>query len=185
MGKTITSLNDPEFSRPFREFRYTAYRLEALQRYTVPSEEAAFERFRAGGERGEIPGIAQWIEETIAPAAAEGRKVHRVHVVETPVSEYVRFEAAWAYAHTAPAGEEIRILPVAQGEWPTELPRLDYWLFDSMTMLSLQYDDEGRFLTARYEDDPALIVQANHWRDVAVKLSTPYTDFAETATAAL
>ncbi|WP_026932494.1 DUF6879 family protein [Glycomyces tenuis] len=180
MGRTITSLDDPEFSRPFREFRYTAYRLEALQRYTVPSEEAPFERFQAGEERGAFPGIAQWIDETIAPAVAEGRRLHRVHVVELPVSDYVRFEAAWAYAHTAAAGEEIRILPVEQGEWPAELPHYDYWLFDSRSLLSMYYDDDGRFVSARYEDDPELIVRANHWRDIAVTLSVPYRDFAET-----
>lgn len=179
MGQTITSLDDPAFNRPFREFKYTAYRLETLQRYAVTYERDAFERFLAGEERGEFPGIADWIKDTVAPAVSDGRLLHRVHVVELPLSDYLRFEADWAYSHTSAAGEEIRILPVRQGEWPDELPQYDYWLFDSETLVSMRYDDEGNFLSARFEDDPELIVQANRWRDAAVKLSIPYREFAE------
>lgn len=183
MGRTITSLEDPEFARPFREFKYTAYRLETLQRYAVTYEQAAYERFLAGEERGEFPGIASWIDGTVAPAVAEGKRLHRVHVVELPVSDYIRFEAGWAYSHTSAAGEEIRILPVEQGDWPVELPHYDYWLFDSQSLLSMQYDGEGNFVAAEFDDSPELIVQANHWRDAAVKLSLPYRDFAETLVA--
>jgi hypothetical protein len=180
MGQTIASLDDPEFARPFRDFKYTAFRLETLQRYAVTYEREAFERFLAGEERGEFPGIAEWIEGTVTPAITSGKRLHRVHVVELPLSDYVRFESGWAYSHTAAAGEEIRILPVRQGEWPTELPHYDYWLFDSATVLSMRYDEQGNFESAEFEDDPALIVHANRWRDAAVMLSIPYPDFAET-----
>lgn len=183
MGRTITSLDDPEFARPFKEFRYTAYRLEALQLYTVPYEQTAFDRFLAGEAPNELPFDPGWIDGIIAPAVAEGRRMHRVHVVELPVTDYVRFESHWAYERNSAAGEEIRILPVSQGEWPAELPNYDYWLFDSELLMSMRYDDEGHFVSAEFEDDPGLIVQANHWRDAAVKMSIPYQEFAATLVA--
>lgn len=42
MGKVFSSLADEEFNRLFLDFRYTAYRLETLQRYDV-----SYERFRS------------------------------------------------------------------------------------------------------------------------------------------
>lgn len=182
MGRAITSLDDPEFTRPFKEFRYTAYRLEALQVYAVDYEREAFELFLAGKSLSEHSYDPAWINEIIAPAAAAGRRMHRVHVVELPMTDYVRFES-WHYERNSAAGEEIRILPVNQGEWPDEVPRYDYWLFDSELLMSMHYDEAGRFVAAEFEDDPELIVRANHWRDAALKMSIPYREFADSLVA--
>jgi hypothetical protein len=103
--------------------------------------------------------------------------MHRVHIVEEPLSDYVRFECAWAYEHTTLAGEEVRIIPVAEGTWP-DLPRDDYWLFDSSLLVSMRYDDDGVYEAAELVDDPARIVEANHWRDQAIYQSIPYRTFA-------
>ena len=178
MGRTFTSLDDEEFNQLFLDFRYTAYRLEALQRYDVSYEKDEFGRFLAGETRGEFPGIADWINGTVAKAVAAGKRIHRVHVVEKPLSDYVRFECAWAYEHTSEAGEEIRVIPVAKGDWPEGLPHYDYWLFDSSQLVAMYYEEDGSFRAAEIVDDPGKIVQANYWRDAAVKASIPYPEFA-------
>ncbi|MFG2049912.1 DUF6879 family protein [Micromonospora sp. NPDC048935] len=56
LTRSFTSLDDDEFNQLFRDFRYTAYRLETLQRYDVSYEQDEFARFLAGQTRGEFPG---------------------------------------------------------------------------------------------------------------------------------
>ncbi|MBW8485551.1 DUF6879 family protein [Actinomadura parmotrematis] len=178
MGRTFDSLDDEEFNRLFADFRYTAYRLEALQVYDVSYEKDEFVRFLGGEDRGVFPGIAGWIEQTVRPAAQAGKRMHRVHVVEEPLSDYVRFECAWSYEHTVPAGEDVRIIAVPQGVWPEGLPRFDYWLFDSCRLVTMHYEDDGAFSYAELVDDPERIVEANRLRDLAVARSVPYREFA-------
>lgn len=175
--RIFTSLDDPEFNRLFHDFRFTAYRLETLQHYDVTYEREEFRRFLSGESRGEFPGIRQWIEGTVRPAVQAGKRIHRVHVVTSPPSNYVMFEAAWAYEHTSQAGEEIGLIPTPAGSWPPELSAwYDYWLFDSSVLVPMYYDDEGRFLRAEIVDDPQRIVEANRWRDAAVSMSVRYED---------
>ncbi|WP_026414038.1 DUF6879 family protein [Actinomadura oligospora] len=178
MGRIFHSLADPEFNRLFADFRFTAYRLESLQRYGVFYEEDEFALFMDGQERGEFPGIADWIEGTVRPAVRAGKRMHRVHVVEEPLSDYVRFECAWSYEHTVAAGEDVRIAPVYQGEWLDGLPHYDYWLFDSRQLVTMHYEDDGTFTAAEIVEDPEQLVLANHWRDMAVASSMPYREFA-------
>jgi len=178
VGRIFRSLDDAEFNRFFTEFRFTAYRLESLQHYDVSYEKAEFDLFLNGQQRGEFPGIASWIEGTIRPARESGKHIHRVHVVEEPLSDYVRFECAWSYSHTAPAGEDIRLIPVSTGEWPDGLPNYDYWLFDSRSLITMHYREDGAFEAAEVVDDPEKIVQANYWRDLAVSQSVPFAAFA-------
>jgi hypothetical protein len=177
VGTIFTSLSDPEFQRLFDDFRYTAYRLEALQVYGVPYEMAEFARFQAGEARGEFPGIARWADR-VARGVRAGKRFHRVHVVTEPLSDYVRFECAWAYRHTVAAGEDVRIAAVPEGQWPDGLPRFDYWLFDSSVLVRMNYADDGTFVSAELVDDPEQVVQANAWRDQAVHLSVPFAEYA-------
>ena len=178
MGRTFYSLDDEEFNRLFLEFRYTCYRLEALQQYGVYYERNEFDQFLAGQTRGTFPGIEGWIDGTVTKAVTAGKHLYRVHVVEEPLSDYVRFECGWVYEHTVAAGEDVRILPVAKGEWPEGLPHYDYWLFDSSFLVAMYYEDDGTFSMATLVDDPAEVVKANYWRDVAIARAVPYRDFA-------
>lgn len=177
MTRSFTSLDDEDFNRLFREFRYTAYRLETLQRYDVSYEQDEFGRFLAGESRGEFPGISAWCD-TVRTAVSTGRFMHRVHVVTEPLSDYVRFECAWAYEHTVEAGEDVRLVPVSANDWPAELPHYDYWLFDSSQLVAMHYAESGAFVSGELVTDPGRIVQANLWRDAAVSASVPYRSYA-------
>ena len=173
----FSSLDDVDFKQLFVDFKYTAFRLETLQHYEVPYESRDFSRFLAGGRVEEFEGIREWIDETVVKAVAGGKTMHRVHVVEMPISSYIRFEFASAYDLTAAAGENVRILPVRAGEWPEHIPRCDYWLFDSVTLVLMNYENSGRFLSAEVVDDPAQIIKANYLRDIAVTSSVPYQEY--------
>ncbi len=171
----------PEFEDLFRTFHHSAYRLETLQHYAVPYEDDLLHRFLAGGALPASFDVKyQWWRELVAESVAAGKRVHRVHVVTEPFSDYMAFELAWAYSGNSKAGEEIRILPVAEGDgWPDELPGAgrDYWLFDSRILAVMHYDPAGGFVGVDLEEDPVQVVQANGWRDAAVHASMPYKDY--------
>jgi hypothetical protein len=178
VGRAFSSLDDNEFNRLFHDFQYTAFRLETLQRYDVPYEQSFFTLFLAGESCPEFPAMSEWADGTVGKAVAAGKRMHRVHVIEEPMSDYLRFECAWEYEHTAAAGEDVRIIPVRHGEWPVGLPHSDYWLFDSAQLAVMHYADDGAFIAAELVADPAQIVRANFWRDLAVHHSIPYKEFS-------
>ncbi|GAA3734637.1 DUF6879 family protein [Salinactinospora qingdaonensis] len=168
-------INWDEVERLFTDFRFSAFRLETLQRYESEDEREPFRRFLGGEiERSSI--LKEWQAE-IREGIGNGRTYSRVHVVTEPLSDYVRFECAWAYRSNVTAGENIRILAVEEGEWPDELPRLDYWLFDSRRLLVMNYTAEGALLTTELVDDPDSVAAACAWRDRAVHLSIPYHEY--------
>jgi len=169
-------VDEAEFDQLFTGFRYTAFRLETLQRYDVDYEKEPFRRFLAG-EPWFFPDQEEWAEE-LRDGIRRGRTYRRVHVVTEPLTDYVRFECAWAYRPNVAAGEDVRILPVAEGDWPEGLPRFDYWLFDSSRLLRMNYAPDGSMLTPELVEDPEQIVLANLWRDRALHLSVPFREYA-------
>jgi hypothetical protein len=62
-----------------------------------------------------------------------GKLFQRVHVVTSPLSDYLKYEFAWGYVFNARAGEDIRILDLAHQADPG-LPAHDSWLFDNTTV---------------------------------------------------
>jgi hypothetical protein len=97
-----------------------------------------------------------------------------VRVVSVPLSDYSRF-GLWASQFTVAAGEDIRYLRRDQA---AGLPDHDYWMFDSRTVVRMNFDDQSVFMGAELIDDPADIVQHNYWRDAAWHTAVRRDDFA-------
>lgn len=172
MGKRFTDLDAEEFGRLFTSFEHTAYRLETLQQYDVSYEKESFAAFLAGHPAPLGSSKDEWVG-VITDAVQAGKTMRRVHVVTEPLTDYLRYEMV-SYGPNWEAGEDIRILPVTG--WP-ELPRRDYWLFDSRDLWAMEYTDGGQFLHAEHVDDAAEIVRCNYWRDKALSLAMPYSDY--------
>jgi Family of unknown function (DUF6879) len=137
----ITSLDDPQFMALFTSVRESWRRLETLQRYDVDYEREEFNAFLRGESPDSTPG--PW-QEMIAAHAAAGRALARVHVIQMPPVDYIRYELA-CYPVNAAAGERIQVIPVRPGEWPRGVARRDYWIFDSREVWYMAYDRAGRF----------------------------------------
>ncbi|TDC79962.1 DUF6879 family protein [Streptomyces hainanensis] len=152
-----------DFSKLFRTFEHTAFRLEVRESYNAPREVESFRRFRAG-EPVDLSWAETWFS-MIRQATAEGRRFARVRVVSVPLSDYSRF-GLWAAHHTCDAGEDIRYLPRDVAE-RLDLPHHDYWLFDSRKLVRMHFDEADKFQGGEIIMDTAEIVQHNHWRDVA------------------
>jgi hypothetical protein len=151
----------------FDRFEHTCFRLETLQWYEEPAEADALDSFLAGQEPAVYLDKKTWLE-FVRAAVAAGKVMQRVHVVSEPLTNYLRFEIGWSYELNAAAGEDIRISLAAAA-----LPRTDYWLFDSRALARMRYDAGGRLATVELDNDPAAVVQAGYWRDVALHLAMP------------
>lgn len=171
--RVISDLDDPAFGRLFSDVRASWFRLEALQRYDVQYERDALAAFRRGEPIDTAPGPWQAM---IRDHVAAGRELARVHVIEEPLSDYIRYELA-AYTPNVDAGEHVRLIPVAHGQWPSGVPRHDFWLFDDERLWLMDYDPRGAFEAVRLVDDPATVQQHRRWRDAALAQSIPLSEY--------
>jgi hypothetical protein len=178
MGRRIESVTSAEFDSLFTSFAHTAYRLETLQRYDVSYEDESYAAFLAGQPMPADAAKNDWTS-MISEATRAGKSFRRVHVVTEPLTDYLRYEIEWSYGPNVAAGEQIGII-VGKPE-DLGLPERDYWLFDSRDLWVMDYDDEGRFLSAELVDDPAVIVEHGYWRDKALHLAVPYADYVNSA----
>lgn len=168
----MTLLTDDAFDELFISFEHTAFRLETRESYAgVSYEVEPFSEFLATGR-------AVWDEHdpwllNIRRVRAEGKRVERVRIVSEPWSDYTRYGLAMG-RYTTDAGEDIRYLPRRQS---TDLPELDYWLFDSCRLYVLHYGDGNDLLGVEPIEEPSGIVQANAWRDAAWHHAVPYRSY--------
>ena len=172
----------PAFSSLFDSFTREAFRLETLQVYSEPEEDGPRRQFEAGEPVGDDPGTAEWVK-WLAAGRAAGKSVARVHILVTPLSDYVRFELAY-YRPGLSAGEDIRVIPVRAGEWPAGLPGPgnDFWLFTdtdgTARVLRMEYDRDGALTGGWLSTHPADITQAVSWRDAAMVAAIPLAEYA-------
>jgi hypothetical protein len=173
-SRVIRAPAGPEFARLFTDVQQSWFRLETLQRYDAAYERDDFAAFLRGEPITNDPGPWQAM---IREHVAAGRDLVRVHVVEEPLSDYIRYELA-AYVPNVDAGEQVRLIPVQRGTWPADVPRHDYWLFDDNRLWLMDYNPAGAFEAAKLVDDPSAIEQHRRWRDTAIASSIPLADYA-------
>ena len=86
----------------------------------------------------------------------------------------MEFELSF-YATTVAAGDDVRIIPLAESDaWPEQVPFHDFWLFDELEMFELNYDSDGTWLGATLVAEPEEVARACRIRDAALKLSVPW-----------
>lgn len=167
-----------ELGRFLAEFEHTAYRLELLSAYADSGESAAIKAFLAGQQPDIYPGKQGWMRK-VAVATAEGRLMQRVHVVTEPLSPYLQYEIGWSYGLNESAGEDIRILPADRAP-AIVLQAGDYWLFDSRTLIRMEYDSNGELASLSRISDTDAITTANDARDAALHHAVPRKQYTET-----
>ena len=166
------------YSRAARE----AFRLEAQQRYAVPAEDAQFRAFTEGRPLPSDPRVNRSMQ-VIRTAVASGCRVRRVHVVDLPLTAYLRYEMA-AYQENIDAGEEVGI---TVRSWHPGLAGLteDFVLFDPgsehQAMVWMRYDDQGQLTGRDYSDDPADLARAARHREMALAHAVPLREFVSLA----
>jgi hypothetical protein len=162
-------MSPQELGQLFESFKSSAFRLECLPTYQVPQDVQWIRRFRAGEDRPQERDNRPWLE-TIRNAKERGARMQRVRLVQTPLTEYQRFQFSWGYPENTGAGEEIYILDSE----PDGLLRVDFWLFDDELAVVLEYDEQGRYVRPVVADTLAPYQQA---RDMALKSSVPFREY--------
>jgi len=121
-------------------------RVECLDYYEP--DEADFQRYLAGEATPDMTRMGAWLER-LRGEQARGLRRRRVHVVQSPVSKYVAFECEFAYAYNIQAGEEIRILDLAERTGvPGSRMGTDFWMVDGHDVAVMHYTPEGAFTGA-------------------------------------
>lgn len=159
---------------PFKEFKNEAFRLELLQQYIVPEEADMLRLFLETGEL-ELPEDDEWLE-TIHNAKSRGASMKRVHVIEKPLSDYIRFELK-AYEYNQRAGEDIFLLD-HDDYLALNLGELnDFWLFDDEFVLNMVYAEDGTF--TRSEPVVQSIKKYIDVRDALLAVSVPLNQYVD------
>jgi hypothetical protein len=156
-----------------KNFKRSAFRLEAQQEFLVPQETTMLAAFKRG-EEVQISEHHPW-PRLLRQHTAQGRIVERVRVVVPPLCDYVRFELS-LYPYSAAAGEQIRILETSR-----VFPHSDWWLFDDDILVRLKYDDGGVFLGGEMVDSASLVERYIGMRFRALENSIPLADYTARA----
>jgi hypothetical protein len=174
-----TELTADAFENEFDRVAETAFRLETRQDYAGATG-PRYEFWQRGEQMPErSPQTSGWLAR-VASSTAQGKRWQRVHVVDLPLSEYMRYELV-VYAENAAAGEDIRI--VERAAHPTlELLREDYWLFDAddpsqERAIFLEFDTGGYPIRYERTCDSGRLVVCRWQRDLVWSFAVPLAEF--------
>ncbi|MFI0470306.1 DUF6879 family protein [Saccharopolyspora sp. 5N102] len=156
-------LTGEQFGARFDNCQRSAWRFECQPTYAMQREQDNLNRWRAGEPKPEGHNAA-W-HETVREIATSGRAIGRVRTVRQPLTEYQRFQLAWAIPGNIAAGEDIRILDLTNLD--LDLPSHDFWLFDESLVVDLNFNPDGTLLNIDQRENPDL-TQYLKWRDTAL-----------------
>lgn len=153
----------------------SVFRLETLDEYLVDSDQDNVHRYLAGQDGPSWAQGDDWMD-YLAQEQAAGIRRYRVHVLASPIGDYLRYECEWGYVYTSQAGEEIYILDTAETARPADLPDDvdDFWLYDDTHVVVMHYDAAGRFIDAEalpLSETP----RYRRYRDAAIAAAAPFT----------
>lgn len=171
---TRRALEHSECASMQRSTRRSIFRMEALNEYRVPDEEATFRAYLAGETFQPTDDDRQWWDK-LKDERQAGKHRQRVHIVDMPLSDYVKYEIDTGYAYSGPAGEEIRMIDRRTAH-SAGIPSEDFLLLDEQTLIFIRYDD-GSFVAYELEDDNDIIQQYVDYKNTALELATPFDEF--------
>src|SRR4051794_21899262 len=115
-------LTPADFGRLFQTCEYSAFRLELLPVYRTPEEAAELAIYLSDGPPpADLGSDTEW-RSMLRQGRANGKQYSRVHVVRSPLSDYLRYECEWGYVFNTALGEDVRILDLSEVDAPGELP---------------------------------------------------------------
>ncbi|MGH3844798.1 MAG: DUF6879 family protein [Pseudonocardiaceae bacterium] len=168
-----------EFDQLFDTFDVSAFHLETHQAYAVSEEDERLRAFREGLPRPERSvRTSPWLQR-IALTTAGGKQWSRVHVVEHPLSEYLRYQLI-SYVESQAVGE---VIGLADRDLYPELADLgpDFWLFDRGTPRAfgvlLHFDDSGHLLDIESVTELVGVAELERQTELATHRSISLADY--------
>ncbi|MET7297818.1 DUF6879 family protein [Embleya sp. NPDC005575] len=164
-------LTGDDFNDLFRSFEASAFKMETRDFYDVEGERTEFRLFLDGGRMPEEWHDNPWVREIVGA----GKTMSRVHVLRSPLTDYLRFELGWGYPGNIAAGENIQIVDLTE-KAVDGLPDHDFWLFDDSRIYRMHYTDGGEFIGAAPLADESLETYRSY-RDTALFHGEPYLSY--------
>ncbi len=151
------------------------FRLETLGHYAAASDDEDFSRYLRGEPAPTAAGKDAWLERLRTDTAA-GRRWRRVHVVQSPLTDYLRYECEWGYTYNAAAGEDVRILDLSTSPAGSDVLGAvgDFFLVDDEHAVHMDYDEAGRFRGA-VPVDPSMLATYQAMATAAWMLGGSFT----------
>lgn len=181
IARSILSLDEelPEVPGLLDGWEHTLFRLEAQQQYLVDEEAEQIRAWLAGDLVPDwSPEVERW-RQHLRDSVASGQRWQRVHVVDVPLTNYLRFELA-QYPSLAEIGYETLIADRSRHPELTELTE-DFYLCDgdedNPFALLMRYDDKGRYLSMWRMDDPPIIEACRRRQQLALQHAEPLDEF--------
>ncbi|MGH8885540.1 MAG: DUF6879 family protein [Egibacteraceae bacterium] len=157
-----------------RDAKRSSFRLETLQEYRVPFEAEQFAAFLEGRPMPPDPEIATF-HQRVREAVAAGKWIGRVHIVDLPLTDYLRYEIA-CYHDTVAAGEDIRIARRDAYPGLADLTE-DFLIVDDEIVLFIRYSPDGQVIGRERSDDPADVGTYAAQRDFVLEHAVPLDEF--------
>lgn len=165
-------LSDDEYEQMWASVKRRVWRLEVQQVYKMPDESEEFEQFLRG-EPLPNPYDYPWRDE-VKKYVDQGIYVGRVHVVVPPITDYLRYQFEWGYAHTVPVGEEVGIIDLSKIPNPG-LPDEDFRLLDD-NVIRLLFNPDGTLAGRELVEGPEAARYENYHR-LAVDAAVPFQSY--------
>ncbi|MGH3547887.1 MAG: DUF6879 family protein [Pseudonocardiaceae bacterium] len=165
-------MNVDELIRLIDNVQVSAFRLETLPQYLVVQEAEEFASWTAGYPRTpRTPDTHEYLAE-LRRDVGRGIRWYRVHILDQPLTAYLRFELC-GYLANQEAGEEIYVV---DRDTHPDLAGLheDFWLYDEEIAVRMVYDRKGRFLHPEPVED---LESYRKMRDTALRHAEPLNDY--------
>jgi len=132
----------------FQNFKYSAFRLELLQNYSITSEQTSYYYFTQHQKINSI--YHQDRYDIITTARQRWAIMERVHIIEKPFSPYLLYEIE-AYKHNIQHGEKIFLLD--NSDYNKSIDH-DFRLFDDEIVIKMYYNKQWEFVWYDEITDP-------------------------------
>jgi hypothetical protein len=149
-------------------------RVQTLARYISVSDGDDFERYLRGEAEPTAPHKRAWLDR-LASDAAHGRVRRNVHIVEQPLSEYLRYQFEWCYTFNVAAGQDVRVLDISSNPAASPLTACgDFAVIEGIDVARNNYAPDGTFLGAvQAPADTAVALTA--LAETAWAMAVPFT----------
>lgn len=128
-------------------------RVQTLDRYDAASDGDDFQRYLAGESEPTASRKRPWLDH-LRTLVDSGRAWRNVHVLSTPLSDYLRYACEWGYAYNVTSGQDVLIVDPADDVVMHALVAVgDFWVIDQKMVVRMRYDSGGRFVGAEPVSD--------------------------------
>lgn len=147
------------------------FRMEILPEYEVASDGDDFQRWLECATEPTWTRKQPWLD-TLRRERENGQISARVRILSEQVTDYERYACDFGYRYNGEY-EDIRVLRRGEHEIPAGLITHDFWIIRDSIVVTMYYDEHGRFEGAEVAD-PGELAEHLHTRDQAWTAAEPF-----------